>query len=125
MESAGEERFAWHPEYRGRTVREVASELEQALRSDQRAFALAMEGADGHENDALASVLPLERKWGAFDLDWAEADAGLLAGRIVAFEQERERRRELFPYGEFREAMTPRPGSGAGEEKPWWAFWRR
>ncbi len=125
MEAAGEERFAWHPEYRGRTVREVETELGQALRSDQRAYALALEGADQHENDALASVLPMERRWGGFDLDWAEADAPALAGQIAAFEWEREQRRELFPYADFQGADETAVGAAGEDEAPWWAFWRR
>jgi hypothetical protein len=121
----GDERFGWHPEYQGRTVGEVESEVRERLRSDQRAYALALEGAERHESDALASVLPMERRWGAFDLDWAEADAATLAGQVVAFERERDRRRELFPYSEFRNAATPAPGLAADDERPWWAFWRR
>lgn len=122
---ASEERFEWHPEYRGRTVREVESEIHQALRSDQRAYALLLEGADGNENDALAALLPMERRWGAFDLDWAEAEAEALAERIVAFERERDRRRELVPYGDLRAATEPDAAAPGEEAAPWWAFWRR
>lgn len=122
-QESGEERFEWHPEYRGRAVGEVEAELRQSLRSDQRAYALALEGAERHENDALASVLPMERRWGAFDLDWAEADPAALAGRIVAFERERDRHRELFPYRRVAPAVAL--DTGEPEERPWWAFWRR
>lgn len=100
------DRFVWHPVYHGRTVAEVREVIRAELHHDQRVLALAMEGADRHENDTLATVVGLERKWGTFDLDWAETDAATLAETIVAFEQERERRRELFPYGAYRARPT-------------------
>ena len=99
------DRFVWHPEYGGRTVAEVRAELATRIASDQRAYALALEGAEGHETDALASVVPLERTWGPFDMDWAEGNADELADRVLAFELERERRRELFPYAVYRERL--------------------
>ena len=124
MDATEDQRFDWHPEYRGRAVGEVETELAQTLRSDQRAYALMMEGAEQHESAVLASVLPMERRWGAFDLDWAEADPAVLAGRVVAFERERDRRRSMLSYAEFRAVAAPSPSTGA-EERPWWAFWRR
>ena len=106
------DRFAWHPRYRGRTLSEVQAELTQEIARDQRAYALVMEGAESEENATLAAVLDLERKWGPFDLNWAESDPAALAARIVAFEQERDRRRELLPYTTYRDAVaTPRDAS--------------
>lgn len=125
MSEPGDECFEWHPEFRGRSLREVETELEQALRADQRSYALLMEGAEGNENDALAAVLPMERRWGAFDLDWAEADPASLAVRVVAFERERDRRQELFPYNDLRATAEPAPTATGADEPPWWAFWRR
>jgi hypothetical protein len=125
MQEQDASRFEWHPTYGGRTAREVRAELARALASDQRAHALALEGAEGHESDALASVLEIERKWGAYDFGWAEADPEELAGRIVAFELERERRRELIPFAVYRAESAPISAPDEGAERPWWAFWRR
>ena len=116
------ERFEWHPDYRGRTVREVTASIKNELASDQRAVALAMEGADRQESQVLATVVKLERKWGTFDLDWATADASELADRIAAFEQDRERRRELFPYNQYRQAAAAAEAAAA-PARPWWRFW--
>ena len=100
-------RFTWHPEYAGRLVVDVRNEIVQAIESDQRALALALEAAETREDDALASVLALEKRWSTYDLDWAEAGPGELADRILRWEWERERRHELFPYAEMREAERP------------------
>lgn len=101
-DAATPDRFAWHPTYRGRTLAEVRAEIGQELARDQRAYGLVLEGAEREENAALAGILDLERKWGAYDLDWAEADAPALADRVAAFELARDRRRELFPYAAYR-----------------------
>jgi hypothetical protein len=98
--------FAWHPDYAGKRASEVRAAIEADLRSDQRAYALALSGAEEHESDALQSTIALDRKWGPYDLDWAETDPAALAERIVAFERERERRRELIPYAAWRDAST-------------------
>ena len=116
------ERFEWHPEYRGRTVREVTAAIKADLASDQRAVALVMEGADKQESAVLATVVKLERKWGIYDLDWATADATELAERIAAFEQDRERRRELFPYNQYRQDAAAAEAAAA-PARPWWRFW--
>jgi DNA segregation ATPase FtsK/SpoIIIE-like protein len=106
-------RFEWHPDFQGKSVSEVRTTLTNELASDQRAYALALEGAEEHENAALATVLDLEKKWGTYDLDWAAADPSLLASQIVAFEQERERRQELIPFATYRERAEPMTGSSA------------
>ncbi len=115
---AGEvgERFEWHPSYRGRTLGQVRDEVRNELARDQRQLALSLEGADRDENAVLASVVTLEKKWGRFDMDWAEADPDALADRIAAFELERERRRELFPFRPTPAAPTaaPAPATGFG-----------
>ncbi len=108
MESGGiAARFTWHPEYAGRTVFDVRDELVREISADQRSWALALEGAEEHEADALATVMRLEKKWSEFDLGWAEADPAVLADRILQWEWEREQRRDLFPFSEMRPAALP------------------
>ena len=131
-ERVDERRFEWHPTYAGRTLDEVTASLRDELGRDQRAYALVLEGAEEQEGAALASVLELEKRWGEFDFGWAETDPAVLADRIAAFEWERESRRALFPFEEYRRsapAPVRVPGSGAGGDesgdRPWWAFWRK
>jgi hypothetical protein len=122
--SVSAERLTWHPVYRGKTVAEVAAEVRADLEHDQRAYELALESADERENDTLAAILTLDKKWCDFDMGWAEADATALANRIAAFERERDRRQELFPFADVRDqlaASAPEPSSA----RPWWAFWRQ
>jgi hypothetical protein len=110
-------RFTWHPQYAGRLLLDVREELVREITADQRAYGLAMEAAEAREDDALASVLRLERRWSEFDLNWVEADPEQLADKILQWEWERERRQELFPYSEMRE-QAPLP-----EEPPAQASW--
>jgi hypothetical protein len=99
-------RFTWHPDYAGRLLRDVREELVSEIGADQRAYALAMEAAESREDDALASVLRLERRWSPYDLNWAETDPGQLADRILDWEWQREQRQELFPFSEMREPVS-------------------
>ncbi len=108
--SDGEERFVWHPVWQGRTIEEVRAELQAKAGRDQRAYALALEGAERHESDALVSVVGLERTWGGIALDWTEADPDALAEAMLAAERERERRREMTPIAQLRD-LLPRPVS--------------
>lgn len=101
---ASEPGFTWHPVYRGQSIASVREQLVNEIASDQRAYALTLEGAEEHEGDSLQSVISLERKWGPYDLNWAEVEPGPLADRIVEFELERERLQEMIPYGEYRDA---------------------
>jgi hypothetical protein len=105
-DSSAEPRFIWHPTYRGQSVAEVRDALATEIASDQRAYALTLEGAEEHEGDSLQSVISLERKWGPYDLNWAEVDPGPLADRIVNFELERERLQEMIPYSDYRNTYT-------------------
>ncbi len=100
-------RFTWHPDYAGRILADVREELVDDISADQRALAMAMEAAEAKEDDALATVLRLEKRWSPYDLNWAEADPGELADRILHWRWEQERRKELFPYAEMREAAPP------------------
>lgn len=102
QQTAQPQSFTWHPEYAGRTFEDVQQELTSQIAADQRQHQLAMDGAEEAEHDALASVVGLERRWGQFDFDWAEQDAGALASRILAFELERERRHEMISWSEYR-----------------------
>jgi len=97
-----QEMFTWHPTYAGKSVADVRSILSEDIARDQRAYALAMEGAEHAEGASLTTIVELERRWSPYDFDWAEMDANVLAGRIVAFEQERERRQEMIPFADYR-----------------------
>jgi hypothetical protein len=115
-------RFTWHPEYAGRLLHDVREELVRDISADQRAYALAIDAAEAREEDALASVLRLEKRWSPYDLNWAETDSGQLADRILEWEWAREQRRELFPFSETREqaAIPETPPAQAS-----WLNWLR
>ena len=115
-------RFTWHPDYAGRLLVDVREELVREIAADQRAYALAMEAAESQEDDALVSVLRLEKRWSDFDLGWAEADPGQLADRILEWEWQREQRQELFPFSEMREAA---PKQGVPPAQASWLDWLR
>ncbi len=105
-------RFTWHPEYAGRIVADVREELVEEITADQRAYEMALEAAEAKEADALQALLRLDKRWSDFDLNWAEADPGQLADKILAWEWEREKRHELFPYSETRDSapeVAPSP----------------
>ena len=115
-------RFIWHPEYAGRLLLDVREELVREIAADQRAYALAMEAAESREDDALASVLRLEKRWSPYDLNWAEADPGQLADRILEWEWQREKRHELFPFSEMREQV---PQQAVPPAQASWLDWLR
>ena len=107
---AGHTTFRWHPAYAGRSADDVRRELAEEIARDQRAYELALEGAEQSEHASLSSVMEIEKRWSMYSFDWADTEPQALAARIVAFELERERRRELFPFAEFRERER---GTGA------------
>jgi len=115
-------RFIWHPDYAGRLLLDVREELVREIGADQRAYALAMEAAESREDDVLASVLRLEKRWSPYDLNWAEADPGQLADRILEWEWQREQRHELFPFSEMRESA---PRQAAPPAQASWLDWLR
>ena len=115
-------RFNWHPVYAGRLLLDVREELVREITADQRAYALAMEAAESREDDALVSVLRLEKRWSDYDLGWAEADPGQLADRILEWEWQREQRHELFPFSELRESA---PRQGVLPAQASWLDWLR
>ncbi|HWV35063.1 MAG TPA: hypothetical protein VNZ55_05475 [Thermomicrobiales bacterium] len=112
--TAGITTFQWHPHYRGRSVEAVERELASEIGNDQRAYEVALSGADVSEHDALASVMELEKRWSDYSFGWAEMEPDALARRIVAFEQERERRQELISYDQYRDEVDAVPVSGGG-----------
>lgn len=102
-----ERTFTWHPEYHGRSAASVEQDLADQLARDQRAYELALSGADKSEHQALASVMELEKRWSTYSFDWAEMPAGDLARRIVNFELERDRRHEMITYDQYRDEEAP------------------
>lgn len=105
--------FEWHPEYRGRSLDQVTRDLEAEIARDQRQYEVALMGAEESEHDALASVVDVEKRWSPFSFGWNEAEPADLARRIAAFEWEREQRRELIPWQEYRNGSTGPSASGA------------
>ncbi len=103
VDPAAETTFAWHPQYTGRTPDAVRRELADEIARDQRAYELALEGAEHSEHDSLSSVMEIEKRWGSYSFDWADMEPQALADEIVDFELAREQRREMFPYAEYRE----------------------
>lgn len=110
--------FRWHPEYANKRYDEIQADLASEIASDQKAHRLAMEGAEDAEQDALVSVVNLERKWGPYDFDWAEQDPNDLAARIVAFERERERRQEMITWSDYRAESTEEGELNDAGERP-------
>lgn len=107
--------FTWHPEYRGRTSENVERELADQISNDQRAYELALSGAEKSEHQALASVMELEKRWSIYSFDWPETSADELARRIVDFEMERNRRQEMISYEQYCEEAEPaRQAAGGG-----------
>lgn len=106
--------FTWHPDYRGRRATSVERELAGQIANDQRAYELALSGAEKSEHQALASVMEVEKRWSVYSFDWAETAADDLARRIVDFELERDRRHELIPYDDYKDEASPRPNDIPG-----------
>jgi hypothetical protein len=114
--------FEWHPEYAGRTLEKVTRDLESEIARDQRSYEIALMGAEESEHDALASVVDVERRWSPFHFGWNETDPAELAQRIAAFEWEREQRREMISWQEYRSGngnAGGRAGSPAGGRSDW------
>jgi hypothetical protein len=106
--------FIWHPDYKGKSFQQVQRELQQEIGRDQRSHHLALEGAEQAEHDSLTTIVELERRWGRYDFDWAEMDPAALAERVVTFEREREKRRELISFDEYRASGALTGGAGEG-----------
>lgn len=109
--------FTWHPDHRGRRLADVTRDLESEITRDQRAYELALSGAEESEHDALASVVDVDRRWSPYSFGWNEADPAELAERIARFEWEREQRRELISWEDYRNAgQSPGTRSTAGRQ---------
>ncbi len=106
--------FIWHPDYKGKSFQQVQRDLQQEIGRDQRSHHLALEGAEQAEHDALSTIVELERRWGRYDFDWAEMDPAALAERVVTFEREREKRRELISFDDYRASGALAGGDGEG-----------
>ena len=100
--TSSESAFTWHPTYGGKSFDHVRAELAEEIGRDQRSYKIALEGAEGAEHDSLSTIVALERRWSSYDFEWSETDPGELANRILRFEQERERQRELIPFADYR-----------------------
>lgn len=94
--------FVWHPVYAGKSFAQVQNELAEEIARDQRAYKLAIDGAEASEHDSLITVVELERRWSEYEFDWSEMDAKALAQRIVKFEQECEKRQETLSFADYR-----------------------
>jgi hypothetical protein len=99
---SGDAGFVWHPVHRGRSFQEVRTELVQDISRDQRAYKLAMDGAEGAEHDSLTTIVELERRWSTYEFDWAETDPEHLADRILKFERACEDRKEAMSFADYR-----------------------
>ncbi|MFM9107225.1 MAG: hypothetical protein ACKOWF_11075 [Chloroflexota bacterium] len=110
--------FEWHPRWAGQSHAAVLDALREEIAADQRAYALALAGADLHEQNALASAVALDRKWGGLAMDWADLDAGDLAAAMLAVEAERERRREMIPAAAAGIVVAMSPGAPEPDEFP-------
>jgi hypothetical protein len=88
--------------YAGKSYAQVRSDLIEDISRDQRAYALAMEGAEASEHDSLTTVVELERRWSDYEFDWAETDATQLADRILTFEKVCEERKEQMSFADYR-----------------------
>lgn len=97
-----EGQFSWHPVYAGESFAQVHDALAQDIARDQRSYQLAMDGAEGAEHDSLSTIVELERRWSAYQFDWAETDPQRLADRIVKFEQACENRKEAMSFADYR-----------------------
>ena len=101
----------------------MRQELVDDISADQRAYELALEAAETKESDVLASIMALDKKWGQYDMGWAEADPGQLADRILEWRWEQEKRHELIPFAEIR-AQAPLPEISP-QQASWLTFLKR
>lgn len=115
------ESFAWHPEYIGKTFEGVRRQLEDDIERDQRAYHLALEGAEKEEFSAFHSVRELEKRWSDYDFGWADVPPKVLADRILTFERARDERQELISWQDWKAKSVQQPETRpTPESKPDW-----
>lgn len=113
--------FEWHPEYAGQTYESLHRELVDRIARDQKAYQTALESAEKEEHGAFNTVRDLEKRWSGYDFAWFELKPELLADRVLRFEQEREARRELISWQEWKSssASLAAPGGTPGDKRDW------
>lgn len=110
--------FVWHPEYAGRTPAQVQESLRETIASDQRAYALAIEAADGREAEVLATIVPLERRWSGLSMDWTTASPDDLAQVALEAEVTRELTQQMTPYSVLRQDFAKPDDGEVGADYP-------
>lgn len=114
--------FAWHPEYAGKTFEGLHRELVDCIHRHQKAYQQALESAEKEEYGAFNTVRDLEKRWSEYDFAWFELEPAHLADKILRFEQEREARKELITWQEWKSSSTgaaPAPSGGAHVKGDW------
>lgn len=117
--------FEWHPEYEGKTFESVRRNLIDEIARDQNAYHLALEQAEKKEHDAFNSIREIEKRWSEYDFGWAEVDPELLADRIVAFEQARDKQQVMMSWQAWKRqneeegTQLPTMPRGSGEKRDW------
>lgn len=115
------ETFEWHPEFAGKSFEAVQRDLMEEIARDQRAYHLALDGAESEEYGAFNRVRELDKRWSAYDFGWFDLDPDLLARRILTFERAREERQELITWEDWRNqsATTIPPADSKPEKRDW------
>lgn len=121
VRESGIDTFVWHPEYSGKSFDSVRQQLEDDIERDQRAYNLALDGAEKEEFGAFNSVRELEKRWSEYDFGWVEVPPKVLADRILAFERAREERQQLIGWQDWKaESVANQEGHTMSEPKPDW-----
>lgn len=113
--------FAWHPEYVGKSFESVRRDLIDAITRDQQTYEDALEQAEKEEFGAFNTVRELEKRWSDYDFGWFEVAPESLANRIMAFERDRDSRRELISWNDWKAESAPQKlETRMSEQKPDW-----
>ena len=113
--------FEWHPEYAGKTFDGLHRELVDCIHRDQKAYQNALESAEKEEHGAFNTVRELEKRWSVYDFAWFELKPEHIADKILRFEQEREARREMITWQQWKTESSPTaPPSGSEATKSDW-----
>ena len=106
-DTTGSGMFKWHPEYAGKTFDGLHRELVDCIHRDQKAYQQALESAEKEEHGAFNTVRELEKRWSVYDFAWFELKPEHLADKILRFEQEREARREMISWEQWKTQSPP------------------